>query len=66
MEILGSRGPLQVLCQPYKRYRVSSQRYSPRPTTIEYVVVVDCERRNGGVSAREAAEQVRALAAEAA
>ncbi len=66
MEILGSRGPLQVLCQPYKRYRVSSQRYSPRPTTIEYVVVVDCERRNGGVGACQAAEQVRALAAETA
>jgi len=29
-------------------------------------VVVDCERRNGGVGACQAAEQVRALAAETA
>lgn len=65
-EILGSRGALQVLCRPYKRYRVSSQRYSPRPTTLEYVVIVDCEHTRGGMGARQAAEQIRALAEETA
>ncbi len=40
------RGQVAVFARPYKRYRVSSQRYSPRPTTIEYVVSVDTASRN--------------------
>lgn len=62
-QVLGERGPLQVLVQPYKRYRVSSQRASPRPLTVEYVLVVDCERRHSGLSATEAARRVRAAEA---
>ncbi len=32
-------GDTQVFTQPYKRYRVSSQRHSPKPMNIEYVIL---------------------------
>ncbi|HEX2172131.1 MAG TPA: DNA adenine methylase [Dehalococcoidia bacterium] len=38
--ILSQHGRLQVLTRPYKRYRVSSQRYSARAHTQEIVVIV--------------------------
>jgi adenine-specific DNA-methyltransferase len=41
LEALAKRGDLRVLTQPYRRYRVSSQRPSPRPHTVEFVAVVD-------------------------
>jgi adenine-specific DNA-methyltransferase len=41
LEILGRRGGLRVLTRHYKRYRVSSQRPSSRPRTVEFVAVVD-------------------------
>lgn len=39
--VLGERGRVTVLTRQYKRYRVSSQRPSPRPKTVEFVAVVD-------------------------
>ncbi|MFA6280725.1 MAG: DNA adenine methylase [Bdellovibrionales bacterium] len=33
------RGDVQVFTRPYKRYRVSSQRASPRPMNIEYILL---------------------------
>jgi len=41
LEILAGRGELSVVTQRYKRYRVSSQRPSPRSHNIEFVVIVD-------------------------
>lgn len=38
---LGECGRLTVLPRRYKRYRVSRQRPSPRPSTVEFVAVVD-------------------------
>lgn len=38
---LSERGGLDVLVRPYKRYRVSSTRPSPRPHTTEFVAIVD-------------------------
>lgn len=32
-------GAVQVFTRPYKRYRVSSQRRSPRPKTVEFVLL---------------------------
>lgn len=60
--ILGARGALQALWQPYKRYRVSSQRYSPRALTVEYVLIADCESPAGGLSPKQAAAKIRAAA----
>ena len=44
---VAEKGMLKVLTSPYKRYRVSSQRRSPKPRTVEYLVLV---RRGGRTS----------------
>lgn len=41
LSVLGERGRLRVVARDYKRYRVSSQRPSPRPLTVEFVAIVD-------------------------
>ena len=41
LEALGRRGKLWIHTRHYKRYRVSSQRPSLRPQTVEFVAVVD-------------------------
>jgi len=49
-DLLGSlcrRGALTVVRKQYKRYRVSSQRPSPRPHTVEFVVIVDTRKPAG-------------------
>lgn len=44
IETLGRAGRLSWVWRPYKRYRVSSQRPSPRPHTLEFVLMVDTSR----------------------
>lgn len=44
LEISAAHGRLACLMQPYKRYRVSTQRMSPRPHTIEFVLHIDSTR----------------------
>ncbi len=39
IEINHALGDVQILAQPYKRYRVSSQRFSPRPMTTELILL---------------------------
>ncbi len=39
------RGRVSVLTRAYKRYRVSRQRYSAKPTTIEFVLLTDTTKR---------------------
>lgn len=49
-ELLGTlaeRGSLQIVRRQYKRYRVSSQRPSPRPHTVEFVAIVDTSQAAG-------------------
>jgi adenine-specific DNA-methyltransferase len=46
VEILADRGAVSMVKQRYKRYRVSSQRYSYKPHSLEYVLTVDCNKRN--------------------
>lgn len=41
LEALSERGRLTVLTHKYKRYRVSSQRPSLRPHTVEFVLIAD-------------------------
>ncbi|MDO8588710.1 MAG: DNA adenine methylase [Armatimonadota bacterium] len=41
LEILSERGKLDVFTHRYKRYRVSSQRPSARPYTVEFVLAAD-------------------------
>ena len=35
-------GDTQVFAQPYKRYRVSSQRRSAKPSTVEFILLTRC------------------------
>lgn len=44
LQCLSERGDIDVVTSKYKRYRVSSQRPSPRPHTTEFVVIVDTSR----------------------
>lgn len=39
-----ARGRVQVFIQPYKRYRVSSQRFSAKPMNAEFVLLIDAGR----------------------
>ncbi len=56
--VLASRGDLSVLCRPYKRYRVSSQRPSPRPHTVEFVAIVNTGKAPGQDSAKRAVKSI--------
>lgn len=38
------RGDVQVFTRSYKRYRVSSQRQSPRPMTVEFILLTHTRR----------------------
>ena len=40
------RGRVSVVMQGYKRYRVSSQRFSKKPMNVEFVLVVDTHRKS--------------------
>lgn len=44
LSCLAQRGELSVVTRKYKRYRVSSQRPSPKPHTTEFVAIVNTER----------------------
>lgn len=48
LEICARRGATQALYRSYKRYRVSSQRFSHKPLNVEFVLVVDTGRRHTG------------------
>ncbi|MBI2058519.1 MAG: DNA adenine methylase [Nitrospirae bacterium] len=52
------RGRVDVVLRGYKRYRVSSQRFSRKPMNVEYIVVLDTRRRCR-TSADELAGRVR-------
>ena len=56
--VLAERGRLSVLTSPYKRYRVSSQRPSPRSHTVEFVAVVDTSAPSDPRAARRAEEKI--------
>ncbi len=52
------RGRVALEMQGYKRYRVSSQRFSRKPMNVEFVVIVDTHRR-GGTSADQLEKSIR-------
>ena len=39
-----ARGATRAFVQPYKRYRVSAQRFSPKPMNAEFVLLIDTAR----------------------
>lgn len=50
------RGRVSVVMQGYKRYRVSSQRFSKKPMNVEFVLVVDTHRKSD-----TSADELRAM-----
>ncbi len=55
-------GRVTPVVQTYKRYRVSSQRFSPRGYNVEAVFVVDASARGGRANLRETLDALAAAA----
>lgn len=53
------KGHTEVFCRPYKRYRVSSQRFSAKPINVEFVLLVDSRRRHRGGSVEALCDRIR-------
>ena len=47
------RGHTDFVLQQYKRYRVSSQRFSLKPVNVELILIVDTKRTHQGLDAEE-------------
>ena len=51
-----ARGQVSLVMQGYKRYRVSSQRFSKKPMNVEFVLVLDTRGKK-----RASADQLREM-----
>jgi adenine-specific DNA-methyltransferase len=58
LSCLAERGTLDVVVKRYKRYRVSSQRPSPRPHTVEFVAIADAQRSSRRYSVEHAVQVI--------
>lgn len=58
LRLLAECGSLRVVRRHYKRYRVSSQRPSPRPHTVEFVAIVDTSKTCGQNEVLRAIEEI--------
>jgi adenine-specific DNA-methyltransferase len=58
LEILAEKGELSVVTQRYKRYRVSSQRPSPRSHNVEFVVIVNTQRESSSSNIQKVKQKV--------
>jgi len=59
LRILAEKGKLSVLTKPYKRYRVSSQRPSPRSHTTEFIAIVDTTKPAEPDAVKQAIESIK-------
>ena len=60
LQAASERGRLSCLTHAYKRYRVSAQRMSARPRTVEFVLSIDTARPSGADEAERVGEMIRA------
>lgn len=60
LEILAGRGELAIVTQRYKRYRVSSQRPSPKSHNIELVAIVDTSKPGNQANVKKVKQKVYA------
>jgi adenine-specific DNA-methyltransferase len=60
LETLADRGELSVVAQRYKRYRVSSQRPSPKSHNVEFVAIVNTGRPADRAKVRQVKQKVYA------
>jgi len=58
VEICVSRGETDFVLQGYKRYRVSSQRFSHKPVNIEFILTVDTSKDHQGSSVQEICDKI--------
>ena len=58
IEMLSARGRMTCFVRKYVRYRVSSQRPSPRPHNVEFVLSVDTSEPGGRASAGRVKRQI--------
>lgn len=58
VETCVSRGQTDFVFQGYKRYRVSSQRFSHKPVNIEFILTVDTSKAHQGPSVQEMCGQI--------
>ncbi len=52
------RGKTDFVLQQYKRYRVSSQRFSYKPVNLELILIVDTQQRHTGLSAEAICDKI--------
>ena len=64
LQAASERGRLSCLTRAYKRYRVSSQRMSARPRTVEFVLSIDTARPSDTGQADRVGEMIKAREAE--
>jgi len=58
LETCTRRGHTQYVLQNYKRYRVSSQRFSKKPMNVEFILIVDTAAVHDGPDAAELSLQI--------
>jgi adenine-specific DNA-methyltransferase len=59
VRIACGRGRTEVVLKGYKRYRVSTQRFSKKPMNVEFVLVTDTSEKSGAHVAAELARRIR-------
>lgn len=59
------RGHTQFVQREYKRYRVSSQRFSDKPVNVEFVLICDTTRAHTGGSVEHICHALRSAEAAA-
>ena len=52
------RGQTDFVMQDYKRYRVSSQRFSHKPLNVEMILIVDTQKKHTGLSAEAICDHI--------
>jgi adenine-specific DNA-methyltransferase len=55
------RGQTSVVTRQYKRYRVSTQRFSTKPINVEFVLIVDTSQAHTGTSPATMCRHIRNL-----
>lgn len=58
LEAMATRGALDLCTQTYKRYRVSTPRMSPKSHNVEFVAIVDTQKKSRSNRAEELAELI--------
>ena len=63
LDLAGRRGQVSVVTRRYKRYRVSSQRYSQRAYNVEFVLIIDGRQRSDPAGARNLLGEITGMMA---